>query len=38
MWNAKVAKMGYMWKTGGIHKVRFWEDQWFGSCNLAIKF
>jgi hypothetical protein len=35
---AKASKMGYMWKIGDGRNVRFWEDQWFGSCSLAIQF
>jgi hypothetical protein len=38
LWATKAAKMGYRWKIGDGRKVRFWEDQWFGSCSLAIQF
>jgi hypothetical protein len=26
MWAAKAAKMGYRWKIGNGHKIKFWED------------
>lgn len=38
MRDAKAAKMGYKWKIVKGRKIRFWEDQWFGSCGLAIQF
>jgi hypothetical protein len=31
-------KMGYRWKIGNRENIKFWEDQWFGSCSLAIQF
>jgi hypothetical protein len=37
-WAAKVAKMGYRWHVGKGNKIRFWEDQWFGTCSLAIQY
>jgi hypothetical protein len=37
-WAAQAAKLGYCWKVGNGKKIRFWEDQWFGSCSLAIQF
>jgi hypothetical protein len=30
--------MGYRWKRGNEENVRFWKDQWFGFCILAIQF
>jgi hypothetical protein len=38
MWAAKAAKMGYRWKIGNGHKIKFWEDVWLGSSSLAIQF
>jgi hypothetical protein len=38
MWAAQAAKMGYRWKIGNGKKIRFWEDQWSGTCSLAIQF
>jgi hypothetical protein len=38
LWAAKAAKMGFRWKVGNGQRIRFWEDQWFGSCSLAIQF
>lgn len=38
LWAAKAAQMGYQWEIGDGRTVRFWEDQWFGSCSLAIQF
>jgi hypothetical protein len=38
IWAAKAAKMGFKWKIGKGDKVLFWEDQWFGSCSLAIQY
>jgi hypothetical protein len=35
---ARAAKMRYSWKVGNGRKVRFWKDQWFGRCSLAIQF
>jgi len=26
------------WKVGDGKSIRFWEDQWFGNCSLAIQF
>jgi hypothetical protein len=34
----RAAKMGYSWRMGNDRKIRFWEDQWFGSCSLTIQF
>jgi hypothetical protein len=28
----------YRWKIGNGRKVKFWEDNWLGSYNLAIQF
>jgi hypothetical protein len=30
--------MGFKWRVGDGKKIKFWEDQWFGSCSLAIQF
>jgi hypothetical protein len=30
--------MGYRWQVGNGKRIRFWEDQWFGACSLAIQF
>lgn len=38
LWAAKAAKIGYCWKIGNGRKVKFWEDQWFGSSSLAIQY
>jgi hypothetical protein len=38
MWAAKAAKLGFKWRIGDGRKVRFWEDNWSGSSNLAIQF
>jgi hypothetical protein len=38
LWAAKVAKMGFRWKVGNGQRIRFWDDQWFRSCSLAIQF
>jgi hypothetical protein len=38
IWAAQAAKMGYKWRIGDGKRVRFWEDQWFGTCSLAIQF
>jgi hypothetical protein len=38
LWAARAAKMGYKWKIGDGKNIRFWEDQWFGSCSLAIQY
>jgi hypothetical protein len=38
LWTAKAAKMGYKWHIGDGQNIRFWEDQWFGSCSLAIEY
>jgi hypothetical protein len=37
-WPADAAKMGYRWKVGVGSKIRFWEDNWFGTCSLAIQY
>jgi hypothetical protein len=34
----RAAKMGYSWRMDNDRKIRFWEDQWFGSCSLTIQF
>lgn len=38
MWATQAAKFGYNWKVGNGKKIKFWEDQWFGSFGLAIMF
>jgi hypothetical protein len=30
--------MGFRWKVANGKKIRLWEDLWFHSCSLAIKF
>jgi hypothetical protein len=30
--------MGFRWKYRNGRRIRFWEDQWFDSCSLAIQF
>jgi hypothetical protein len=37
-WAAQAARIGYRWKIGNGTRVRFWEDQWFENCSLAIQF
>jgi hypothetical protein len=37
-WAAQAAKMGFRWKIGDGRKLRFWEDQLFGSCSLAFQY
>jgi hypothetical protein len=29
---------GFSWKVENERKARFWEDQWFVTCSLAIQF
>jgi hypothetical protein len=36
MWATKAAKMWYKWKIEDGRKIKFWEDNWLGSSNLAI--
>jgi hypothetical protein len=38
LWAAQYAKMGYRWLVGDGRKVIFSEDQWMGSCSLAIQY
>lgn len=38
LWASKAAKLGVTWKVGDGKSIRFWEDQWFGNCSLAIQF
>jgi hypothetical protein len=38
LWAIQAAKMGYNWNVGDGKKVRFWEDQWFGSFSLSIQY
>lgn len=38
MWTAHAAKQGYTWVVGNGKSIRFWEDMWFGSSNLAIQY
>jgi hypothetical protein len=30
--------MGYAWRVGNGRKIKFWEDEWFGSSSLAIQY
>jgi hypothetical protein len=30
--------MGYRWKVGKGDRIRFCEDQWFGTCSLGIQY
>jgi hypothetical protein len=34
----QAVKLGFRWKVGDGKRVRFWEDQWFEICSLAIQF
>uniref|UniRef100_A0ACD6AF76 Uncharacterized protein n=1 Tax=Avena sativa TaxID=4498 RepID=A0ACD6AF76_AVESA len=38
LWAAQAAKIGYRWKVGNGRKIKFWEDQWFGTSSLAIQY
>jgi hypothetical protein len=38
MWAAQAVRMGYRWIIGDGKKIRFWEDNWLGSSNLAIQY
>jgi hypothetical protein len=38
MWAAKATKLGFKWRIGDGRKIRFWEDNWLGSSNLAIQY
>jgi hypothetical protein len=38
LWAAQAAKMRYRWKYGNGKRIRLWEDQWMGTCSLAIQF
>jgi len=38
LWAIKAAKMGIRWTIGNGHKIRFWEDIWFGNSSLATQF
>jgi hypothetical protein len=38
MWAAQATNMGYRWQVGDGRRIRFWEDQWFSSCSLAIQY
>jgi hypothetical protein len=38
MWAAKAARMGFQWQVGNGKKIKFWEDQWFGTSSLAIQY
>jgi hypothetical protein len=35
---AQAAKMEFRWNVGNGRRVRFLEDQWFGTCSLAIQY
>jgi hypothetical protein len=37
-WAADAAKMGYRWRVGDGSNIRFLEDNWFGTCSLAIQY
>jgi hypothetical protein len=37
IWAAQASKLGFRWKVGDGKRVRFWKDQWFGTCSLAIQ-
>jgi hypothetical protein len=37
-WAAEAAKIGYQRKVGNGRRVKFWEDQSFGTFSLAIKY
>jgi hypothetical protein len=36
LWAAQATQMGYKWKSENGRRFRFWKDQWFGTCSLAI--
>jgi len=38
LWAIRAAKMGIRWTVGNGHKIRFWEDIWFGNSSLATQF
>lgn len=38
LWAARAVKFGYRWVYGNGKKVRFWEDTWFGTVPLAVRF
>jgi hypothetical protein len=38
MWADGATKLGYKWKIGNGRKIRFWEDNWLRSSNLAIQY
>jgi glutathione S-transferase len=38
LWAVRVAKMSFRWKYGNGKRIRFWENQCFGTCSLAIQF
>lgn len=38
MWETTVAKMGYRCQVGNARKIKFWEDVWVGTSNLAIQY
>lgn len=38
MWAAAATKIGYRWKVGNGKRVKFWEDNWFGSSSLTALF
>ena len=33
-----AVKFGYRWNIGDGSRTRFWEDNWFGTSPLAVKF
>jgi len=38
LWASKAVQLGAKWKFGDGKSIRFWEDHWFGTCNLTIQF
>lgn len=38
MWAASAAKMGFRWHIGNGKNVKFLEDNWLGTSNLAIQY
>jgi hypothetical protein len=38
LWAAEAATIGYQWRVGNGRRVKFWEDQWFGTSSLAIQY
>ena len=38
VWAMQAAKLGYWWNVGNGRKVRFWQDQWFGTLSWEIQY